>query len=95
MNFLKEVDFTVDEIVALEENLNDAVSVKISEFPNLVLKNIKFLKKLGINNYKEVFVKFREKFLEDPSKFKETFNKYDRRDLVEKIENNSDIVEYL
>lgn len=95
MSFLKEVDFTVDEIVALEENLTDAISQKISEFPALVLKNIRFLKNLGVRNFKEVFIKFREKFLEDPSKFKETFNKYDRKDLVEKIENNSDIVEYL
>lgn len=95
MKFLKEVDFTIDEIVALEENFTDKISEKICEFPMLVIMNIRFLRNLGVKNFKEVFIKFREMFLKDPSKFKEVFNRYDKHDLVEKIENNSDIVEYL
>ena len=52
-------------------------------------------KEMGVHNFKEIFVKFYDMFLMDNSNFMNVFNKYDREDLVEKLERNADIVEFL
>ena len=50
---------------------------------------------MGVRNYKEIFIKFYDMFLMDNSNFMNVFNKYDREDLVEKLDRNADIVEFL
>ena len=54
-----------------------------------------YLKELGISNYVDAFVRFYNMFLLEPSAFDEIFSKYDREDLIAKLEKNIAIMEYL
>lgn len=95
MGFLKDLDFTKDEILQVENNITDLVMNELISSRELVLHNIKFLKNLGVENYKDVFINFSGMFLMDPSKFAGVFNKYNKEDLISKIKDNVAIVEFL
>ena len=95
MKFLKEIGYSENEINELENVLDFNILEKIKSFPVLVLENIKYLKDLGIRNYKEIFNGYASIFLKDASVFEAIFSKYDVEDLIEKIESNPGIIEYL
>ena len=95
MKFLLDYGFTEDEIVAFSANIPPLLLEHILNSYKLVSKNIESLKDLGIDNVKDVFAKFHDMFLMDNSNFMNIFNGYERDDLVDKINNNVDIVEFL
>ena len=95
MGFLKELDFSKDEIVKAENNTTDLIINEILDSKEIVMHNLNFLKNYGVVNYKDVFIKFCSMFLMDPSKFANVFTKYEKEDLIEKIKNNVAIVEFL
>lgn len=95
MSFLLGYDFNEEEIEVFSVNVPSLLLEQITNSYRLVSQNIEFLKGLGIENYKEVFMKFYDMFLLDSSNFMNIFNSYEREDLVEKINNNADIVEFL
>ena len=61
----------------------------------LVSTNLKYLMDLGVKNYREIFLEYYDLFLLDHSNFMDIFNKYDREDLVDKLDKNVAIIEYL
>ena len=95
MKFLKEIDFTDEEINALVQNVDKNIIEKCKEFPVLIIENLKYLKNLGVTNYKMIFADYSEMFLKDNSAFESIFSKYDTEDLIDKITKNPGIVEYL
>lgn len=95
LEFLKEVGYTSDEIAILESRIDTELKDKLNMFPVLVIDNIKYLKDLGVKNYKEIFNKFGSLFLKNNSNFTGIFSKYEISDLIDKLEKNPDIVEYL
>lgn len=95
MKFLLDYDFTQEEIEKFSANVPPVLLESIFNSYRLVSKNLDSLKEMGVHNYKEIFIKFYDMFLMDNSNFMNVFNKYDREDLVEKLEKNSDIVEFL
>lgn len=95
MKFLLDYNFTEEEIKDFSTNIPPLLLEQIFNSYKLVSKNIDSLKELGVNNFKEIFKKFYDMFLMDNSNFMNVFNKYDRVDLVEKLEKNADIVEFL
>lgn len=95
MKFLNEVGYTEEEINDLKTNLSQDIYEKLNTFPTLVYTNLKFLKDLGVRNIKEVFARFSKLFLKDNKEFEKTFLKYDKEDLIAKIEKNPGIMEYL
>ncbi len=95
MKYLLDYDFTNEEIENLSANIPSLLLECFLNSYRLVSKNIETLKEMGIDNYKTIFIKFYDMFLMDNSNFKAIFNKYDRDDLVEKIEKNPEIVEFL
>ena len=95
MGFLKDLDFNKDEIVRAENNVTDLIINEIIDSKDIVIHNINFLKDYGVTNFKEVFINFCSMFLMDPSKFANIFTKYEKDDLIEKIQNNVAIVEFL
>ncbi len=95
MGFLKDLDFSKDEIIAAENNVTDLIINEILDSKEIVIHNINFLKDYGVENFKEVFINFCSMFLIDPSKFANIFTKYDKQDLINKIKNNVAIVEFL
>lgn len=95
MGFLKDLDFNKDEIVRAENNVTDLIINEIIDSKDIVIHNINFLKDYGVTNFKEVFINFCSMFLMDPSKFANIFTKYEKDDLIDKIQNNVEIVEFL
>ena len=95
MKFLEDLGYSDSEIKELVNTLDFYTVEKIKLFPVLVFENIKYLKNLGIRNYKEIFNNYAYMFLKDASVFEAIFSKYDLEDLIEKIENNPGIIEYL
>lgn len=95
MKFLLDYDFTEPEIKDFSENVPARLVENLMNSYRLVSKNIDSLKEIGVTNYKEIFKKYYDMFLMDNSNFMNVLNKYDREDLVDKLNKNPDIVEFL
>lgn len=95
MTFLKDVGFSEELIKGIEKDIPELLQEQIKNHKDLVLENINYLKDLGITNYQETFMAYSGMFLLDVSQFQDIFNKYDREDLVKKIEKNVAIIEHL
>ena len=95
MKFLENLDFNKKEITTVEKNTSELLANQIKEQKDVVTENLKYLKELGVKNYREIFTNYSEMFLMDNSNFIEIFAKYDREDLIEKLEKNMAIIEYL
>lgn len=95
MKFLEKYDFTKEDIDEFINNTPKKLMDAIKESKKLVEANLGFLKGLEINTYKEIFIDYPDMFFMDPSVFKGIFDKYEKDSLVEKLNNNYKIVEYL
>ncbi len=95
MTFLKDLGFNDEMILEIENNIPSLLKEEISDAKDLVSSNIKFLTDLGITNVGESLMSYADMFLMDSVKFGEIFNKYDREDLIKKIEKNIAIIEHL
>ena len=95
MDYLEEYNFTSDDISSFTQKVPASVIKLLEENKKLVSNNIKYLKELGVSNYKDVFTNYYEIFLNDDSNFKAIFDKYDRNDLIDKIAKNINIIEFL
>lgn len=95
MDYLEKYNFTKDDISSFINNVPASVVNLLEEQKKQVSNNIKYLRELGISNYKDVFLNYYEIFLNDDTNFRAIFEKYDREDLIDKIAKNINIVEYL
>ena len=95
MDFLKEYGFEEEDISELVDNTPKKILKSLEEFEELVETNLNYLKELGIITYKEIFIAYPDMFLMDYSNFKEMFEKYETDELVEKLNNNYKVVEFL
>lgn len=93
--YLKDLGFSEEIIDLLNKNLPDLAINSLKKEEKIVTANINYLKDLGVNNYVDAFVNFYNMFLIDTKDFDEIFSKYDREDLVAKLEKNVAIMEYL
>lgn len=85
-----------------ENEINDLIKIIPETLKNALIKeadtvkiNLDCLKELGISNLKNIFNSYYDMFLMDNDEFSDIFNKYDREDLIEKLEKNITIIEYL
>ena len=95
MMYLKNLGFEEELINSLLEELPSGAIEKITEHKETITTNINYLRDLGISNYVDAFVRFYNMFLLEPSAFDEIFSKYDKEDLIVKLEKNVAIMEYL
>ena len=95
MNYLEEYGFTSEEVLKLEEDMPSRIKERLVSNYKLVCQNLTFLKELGVSNYKEIFEKYYDMFLMDYSNFSGIFKKYDTQDLIEKLNQNIEIIEFL
>lgn len=95
MSFLKEYGFLDVDIEEFLENTPKKVIDVLESHENLVRVNLSYLKDLGIITYKEIFINYPDMFLMDASNFEESFSKYDKEELVEKLNTNYKMVKYL
>ena len=93
--YLKELGFEEEVINSICENIPVSATAKLEESQEVVTANIKYLLDLGVTNYVDAFIKFYNMFLLDTQTFDEIFSKYDREDLIAKLEKNVAIMEYL
>lgn len=95
MGYLANFGFNEDEISSLEDIMPSIFKEQLSTNYKLVSQNLSYLKELGVKNIKEIFNRFYDMFLLDYSTFKGIFDKYDTESLVEKLEENIDIIDFL
>lgn len=95
MNFLKEYGFLDSDINEYENNTPKKMKKVIEKNEKLVKVNLEYLKNLGIQTYKEIFINFPDMFLMDASNFEDSFAKYDKKELIEKLNANFKMVKYL
>jgi len=95
MNYLDKYSYTNKEIKDIERNIPDTFLKKLEESSSLVCQNLDYLNTLGVTNLKEVFRNYYDMFLMDNASFVDIFNKYETEDLVQKLEKNVAIIEYL
>ncbi len=95
MMYLKDLGFSDEVIDLLNKNLPELAIASLEKEEKVVTANINYLKDLGVHNYVDAFVNFYNMFLIDNETFDEIFSKYDREDLVAKLEKNVAIMEYL
>lgn len=95
MKFLEKYDFNEEDIEEFISNTPKKVMDTIKENKKLVETNLTFLKSLGIKTYKEIFIDYPALFFMDNSNFQEKFNKYVKDSLIERLNENYKVVEYL
>ena len=95
MNYLKELGFEDKVIELINKNIPSQALENLTTEEATVTQNIKYLKDLGISNYVDAFIKFYNMFLLDNDTFDSIFSKYDKEDLILKLEKNIAIMEYL
>jgi len=83
-------DFGLDsrDLEELRDNVDDKVYSELTLFEGIVSDNIKYMKEFGVSNYTQVILKYPEIFLRDAESFKNVFSKFDREDLIQKVEKN-------
>lgn len=95
MNYLKDLGFEDKVIELINKNIPSQALENLTTEEATVTQNINYLKDLGISNYVDAFIKFYNMFLLDNATFDSIFSKYDKEDLVIKLEKNIAIMEYL
>ena len=95
MKYLEKFGFSTESIEKFHEEISANMIQILEDNKKLVQANLAYLLELGIKNLQEIFINYYELFLMDNSNFIEIFNKYDREDLIAKLEKNVAIIEYL
>lgn len=95
MKFLENYNFSKEIIADFLNNSPKKLIDAIKDNKKLVGENIEYLKDLGITNYQDIFLEYYDMFLIDHSNFVEIFAKYEPEDLIEKLNKNIKLVEFL
>ena len=95
MKFLESYNFSQEDIQEFENNTPKKIKKTLADNVALVEENLKYLFNLGVNTYKEIFINYPDMFLLDNSNFVEIFSKYETDDLIERLNTNFKLVEYL
>ena len=95
MKFLEEYGFNQDDIQEFVDGTPKRIMEVILKNLPLVKKNLGYVKDLGIDTYKEIFINYPDMFLMDASNFSEIFSKYNTEELITKLNSNFKMVEYL
>lgn len=95
MKFLEDFGFDKVKIAEFLSNTPKKLIDEIKTNKKLVSANLSYLKDIGVKNYQEIFLEYYDMFLMDNSNFVTIFNKYEPDDLIDKLEKNIKIIEYL
>ena len=95
MKFLEKYGFNKEDINEFLEKTPELLIDDIKKEKDLIEVNLEYIESLGIDTYREIFINYPSIFFMDASVFKEMFDKYDRDSLIEKLNKNFRIVEFL
>ncbi len=93
--YINKLNISEKEIEEIIFNNPKVIIEQLKLKQDLVEANFNFLVNLGITNVKNIFVNYAEIFLLDSSLFKRKFSKYNKEDLIEKLDANMDIILFL
>ena len=82
-------------LTELLNTLNEEEQQIIANNTQTIQENVSYLKSLDLNNLDEIFTKYYYMFAIDNKKFIDIFNKYEKADLVDKLNKNNTIIEFL
>lgn len=88
LEYLYDYGLDSRDLEALKENSDGETVSELSLFETIVSDNIKFMKDFGVSNFSQVVIKYPGIFLRDLESFKNIFSKFDREDLIAKVEKN-------
>ncbi len=95
MDFLEKYGFNTEDIAEFKDNTPKRMLEEMEKHAELVEANLKYLKDLGTEVYKEIFINYPDFFLLDASVFESRFSQYETDELLASLKNNFKIVEYL
>ncbi|MBE6141125.1 MAG: hypothetical protein E7172_06345 [Firmicutes bacterium] len=95
MKFLEKYDFKKEDIDEFINNTPKKLMEVIKENKELIEANLAYLKSLEIKTYREIFIDYPDMFFMDVNNFKQMFERYERESLVEKLNKNYKMVEFL
>ena len=95
MKFLEKYDFTEEDIDELVDTTPKKIMNAIKKSQDLVEANLGYLKDLGVKTCVDIFITFPDMFFMDHSTFKEMLDKYEKASLVEKLNANYRLIEFL
>ena len=93
--FIDNMGFDEEHIKEIKELFAAEAIDLLNDEKETVMANITYLKELGVSNYQDAFLRFYNMFLMEPNSFEEIFSKYDKEDLIAKLEKNIAIMEHL
>ncbi len=93
--FVNNMGFDEEHIKEMEELFSNEIIDMLNDEKETVFANISYLRDLGVSNYQDAFLRFYNMFLMEPTSFEEIFSKYDKDDLIAKLEKNIAIMEHL
>ena len=93
--FVNNMGFDEEHIKEMEELFSNEIIDMLNDEKETVFANISYLRDLGVSNYQDAFLRFYNMFLMEPTSFEEIFSKYDKDDLIAKLEKNIAIMENL
>ena len=95
MKFLEKYGFNKEDINKFLEITPPKMIEELKKEKDLIEVNLSYISSLGIDTYRDIFINYPSMFFMDASVFKETFDKYDRESLIDKLNKNFRIVEFL
>ena len=95
MKYLEDLGFTKEQIKLITNSASTLLLEAIKDNKKLITVNLNYLKDLGVDNYREIFVEYYEIFLNEPSTFRAIFDKYDKDSLVERLKEDIRVIEFL
>ena len=95
LEFLEDMGFDDNYLLEITQRIPVETLALLNENKETVKANILYLKNLGISNYQDAFLRFYNMFLIEPNSFDDIFSKYDKEDLIVKLEKNIAILEHL
>ncbi len=88
LDYLYDYGLDSRDIDIIKDNVDNKVFSELSLFVGIVSENVKYMKDFGVSNFSQVVIKYPEIFLRDSESFKNVFSKFDRDDLIAKVEKN-------
>lgn len=89
LEYLYNYGIDANDLDEIKEKTSESEYSELSLFEGIVKENIEYMRDFGVTNYSQVIVKFPSIFLRDSESFKNVFSKFDKDDLIAKVEKNA------
>lgn len=88
LNYLYDYGLDSLDVEKMKNDMDDVTYSELALFEGIVRDNVKYIKDFGVSNFASVLSSYPEIFLRDAESFRNIFSKFDRDDLIQKVEKN-------